>query len=70
MWVACSDDAIKRESFWQRKQAFLETLPSAEKARLEALSTEPKTSNLFPGTERSQRSDQEDSLFMASLPDA
>ena len=68
-WAACRDDAIRRDSFWPLKKRFLQSLPPAEQARLQALSGEPETSAQLPGTERSERYDEEERLFMASLPE-
>ena len=68
-WAACRDDAIRRDSFWPLKERFLQSLPPAEQARLQALSGEPETSAQLPGTERSERYDEEERLFMASLPE-
>jgi hypothetical protein len=69
-WAACATDAAKRDSFWPRRAAFLESLPPAEQASLEALPSEPYTSKTLPGTEMSLRWDEEQRLFMASLPEA
>ena len=65
-WEACKDDAIRRDSFWPRRQAFLEALPPAEQERLEKLSAEPRDDSKgeAPG---SARGDEEERLFMASL---
>ena len=35
-WAACRDDAIRRDSFWPLKKRFLQSLPPAEQARLQA----------------------------------
>ena len=65
-WQACKADAIKRDSFWPRRQQFLQTLPEEERERLSMLSSEARddTKGEVPGTERS---DEEERLFMASL---
>ena len=54
--------------FWTRRQAFLEALPPAEQQRLEKLSGEPRDDSKgdAPG---SARGDEEERLFMASLPE-
>ena len=46
---------------------FLRLLQPAEQARLHALSSKPNTSTAFPGTERTERWDEEERLFLASL---
>ena len=67
-WAACKDDAIRRDTFWPRRQAFLEALPPAEQERLAKLSGEPRDDSKgdAPG---SARGDEEERLFMASLPE-
>ena len=66
-WEACEAAAVRRDSFWPRKQEFLRLLQPAEQARLQALSSKPNTSTAFPGTERTERWDEEERLFLASL---
>ena len=66
-WEACEAAAVRRDSFWPRKQAFLRLLPPAKQAQLQALSSKPNTSAAFPGTERTERWDEEERLFLASL---
>ena len=65
-WAACKDDAAKRDTFWPRKQAFLEALPGAEQERLKQLSSEARDDSKgeAPGSERG---DEEERLFVASL---
>ena len=69
-WKDCRADAIKREGFGPKRERFLRELMEKqpnERARLEKLSNEPYTSISLPGTERTERQDEEDALFMASL---
>ena len=65
-WGACKDDALRRDTFWPRKQTFLRGLPAKERARLDELSTKPRDDSKgeVPGTEKG---DEEERLFMASL---
>ena len=65
-WEACKDDAIRRDTFWPRMQAFLQELPAEERARLDGLSSKPRddSKGKAPGSERG---DEEHRLFMASL---
>ena len=65
-WEACRKDAIKRDSFWPRRRAFLSSLPEVEKVRLSGLSSRPRddAAGERPGSERG---DAEEALFMASL---
>ena len=67
-WAACKDDAIKRDGFLQRRQAFVKALPAEETARLTALSSEPRddANGEAPGSEKN---DEEERLFLASLSD-
>ena len=64
-WQACKADAIKRDSFWPRRQQFLQTLPEEERERLSMLSSEARddTKGEVPGTERS---DEEERLFQVT----
>ena len=68
-WAACKDDAIRRDSFRPRRRAFLQGLPAETKRRLSELSSEPHTSRQWPNTERSARWDEEERLFLSSLPE-
>ena len=65
-WAAMREDAVKRDSFWPRRRAFLLSLPEAEKVRLSGLSSRPRddAAGERPGSERG---DAEEALFMASL---
>ena len=65
-WEACREDAVRRDSFWPRRRAFLLSLPEAEKVRLSGLSSRPRddAAGERPGSERG---DAEEALFMASL---
>ena len=65
-WESCKDDAIRRDTFWPRKQALLRGLPAEAIARLDGLSSNPRDDSKgeAPGSERA---DEEDRLFMASL---
>jgi hypothetical protein len=67
-WAACKDDAIKRDKLWSSRQAFLRGLPAEEKAWLDELSSTPRDDSKgeVPGSERG---DEEELLFMASLPE-
>jgi ankyrin repeat protein len=68
-WGACRQDAIKRDALASRKAAFLQGLPDSEKRRLEMLSCAARhdAQGETPGSERG---DEEDRLFLASLPRA
>ena len=65
-WGACSDDAVRRDSFLSKKAQFLAHLPEGEKERLAASSSEPRddTQGAEPGSERA---DEEERLFLGSL---
>ena len=67
-WEACQKDAVKRDSFWPRKQDFLASLPESKKERLESLSAVQRDDSQGeqPGSERG---DAEEALFMSSLPE-
>ena len=69
-WAAVKDDAAKRYSFGQKRQQFLESLPSHEKDRIQKISNDPYTSTTLPGTEKSQRWDEEERVFLSGLPDS
>ena len=58
-WSALRDNATRRDALSSRKEKFLQTLPAAEKARLETLRDEEETSSAFSTTERSERWDEE-----------
>ena len=66
-WAAMREDAVKRDSFWPRRRAFLSSLPAREQARLAALSSVQRDDSAGerPGSERG---DAEEALFLASLP--
>jgi hypothetical protein len=66
-FAGCREDAIKRDSFWPRRKRFLEGLPPSEHKRLDSLDSECRDDSLGerPGSERG---DEEELLFMASLP--
>ena len=68
-WSACRDDAVKRDALWERKQAFLGSLPVPERTRLAELSSEQRDDSRGE-TPGSARGDEEDRLFMASLSEA
>jgi hypothetical protein len=59
-WEACRDDALRRDSFWQRRQAFLEALPATEKARLANLESKPRDDSMgeAPGSERNDEEER------------
>ena len=65
-WEACREDAVRRDSFWPRRRAFLSSLPEDKKMHLSGLSSRPRddAAGERPGSERG---DAEEALFMASL---
>ena len=65
-WEALHEDAVRRDSFWPRRRAFLSSLPEAEKVRLSGLSSKLRddAAGERPGSERG---DAEEALFIASL---
>ena len=65
-WAACREDAMRRDTFWPRRRAFLSSLPESEKVRLSGLSSRLRddAAGERPGSERG---DAEEALFMASL---
>ena len=65
-WEACKEDAIRRDSFWSKRQAFLGALSAAEREALDKLSSEQRDDSRgeAPGSEKG---DAEEELFMASL---
>ena len=65
-WAACKDEALYLDTFWQVKQAFLQTLPSENVLRLEKLSRKPRDDSKG-GAPGSARGDEEERLFLASL---
>eukprot|EP00935_MAST-01C_sp_MAST-1C-sp1_P001373 g1373.t1 len=65
-WGTCKDEAIMRDTFWRRKQAFLAALSRAEQEQLKELSSEQRDDSRGE-TPGSERGDEEDCLFMASL---
>jgi hypothetical protein len=68
-WEACRGDALRRDALRNTRSVFLDALPRAEKARLAALSGELRDDSKGhrPGSERD---DEEERLFVGSLPDA
>jgi hypothetical protein len=65
---SCCHDAMTRDSFGDRRQRFLQGLPQAEKDRLRELDSTQRddAKGDEPGSERG---DEEERLFMASLSD-
>jgi hypothetical protein len=66
-WEACSEDAVRRDAFQQRKREFLNTRSLVEKQALITFdSTARDDSTESPG---SDRGDEEERLFHMSLSD-
>eukprot|EP00935_MAST-01C_sp_MAST-1C-sp1_P001244 g1244.t1 len=66
-WDEVAADARRRDSFQPRRQQFIESLPEAQHTRLRKLSTDAGTSKALPRTSRSERTDEEERLFLSSL---
>ena len=66
-WSELRADAQKMNSFEARQEQFIKSLPREQKTWLSRFSTQPYTSRVFPGTNRTHRSDAEQEKFLNTL---